>query len=251
MDPLFDIAGLRIVVTGAAGGFGSAMCAGLAERGAEVFAADHDADALRDVNESLPMPPAGTAVFDAMDAAACEAMVEAAERAIGPIDALVNCIGLFKVQPALTMEAADFEAVLSANAVAPFHLSRAAGRRMVERGRGRVVHITSVSSTVTNPGYAAYATSKAAVAQMTRILALEWAASGVTVNAVGPALTETGLTRKFLAEPENRAYALSRIPMGRFGEPSDVLGALILLLGPAGGFITGQTLYVDGGRTLV
>lgn len=251
MDPLFSVAGLKIVVAGAGGGFGAAMTGALAERDAEVFAADHDEDALSRALTAPAVRVGGTAVFDATDAAACDAMLDAAEQAIGAVNALVNCVGLFKVAPALEMDAADYERVLAANAAAPFHLSRAAGRRMVDRGGGRIVHVTSVSSVVANPGYAAYAASKGAVAQLVRILALEWAASGVTVNAIGPALTDTGLTREFLAAPENRDYALRRIPMGRFGTPDDVLGALIMLLAPSGGFITGQTIYVDGGRTLV
>jgi NAD(P)-dependent dehydrogenase (short-subunit alcohol dehydrogenase family) len=121
---------------------------------------------------------------------------------------------------------------------------------MGRRG-GRVVHFASVSSHVANQNYAAYATSKAALSQMVRVLAREWAPDGITVNALGPAMTETGMTGSYLSDAEFRAQALSVIPLGRFGSPEDLIAPLMLLLAPGGSFITGQTLFVDGGRTLV
>jgi NAD(P)-dependent dehydrogenase (short-subunit alcohol dehydrogenase family) len=115
---------------------------------------------------------------------------------------------------------------------------------------GRIIHFASVSSSVANVNYAAYATSKAALSQLVRVLAREWAPNGITVNAIGPAMTETGMTGSFLSDPKFRAQALASIPMRRFGMPEDLIGTVILLLAPAGDFITGQTIYVDGGRTL-
>jgi NAD(P)-dependent dehydrogenase (short-subunit alcohol dehydrogenase family) len=104
---------------------------------------------------------------------------------------------------------------------------------------------------VANINYAAYATSKAALSQLVRVLAREWAATGITVNAIGPAMTETGMTGGYLSGASFRNQALASIPLGRFGAPEDLIGPLVLLLSSAGAFITGQTIYVDGGRTLV
>ncbi len=102
-----------------------------------------------------------------------------------------------------------------------------------------------------NPGYAAYAASKAGVSQLTRVLALEWAPFGVTVNAIGPAMTPTPLTTEFLADRERHEAALAQIPLGRFGTPDDLIGVAVLLASDGGSFITGQTIFVDGGRTLL
>jgi NAD(P)-dependent dehydrogenase (short-subunit alcohol dehydrogenase family) len=120
---------------------------------------------------------------------------------------------------------------------------------MADQG-GRIVHFASVSSLVANVDYAAYATSKAALVQLVRVLAREWAPRAVTVNAIGPAMTETGMTKTLLSDPQFRAQALASIPLGRFGQPEDLIGMVVLLLAAAGAFITGQTIYVDGGRTL-
>ena len=116
---------------------------------------------------------------------------------------------------------------------------------------GRIVHIASVSSFVANAEYAAYASSKAALAQLVRVLAREWAPKNITVNAIGPALIDTPMTEVYLAETGFREQAVTVIPMGRLAEPRDLMATIILLLAEGGAFITGQTICVDGGRTLV
>jgi NAD(P)-dependent dehydrogenase (short-subunit alcohol dehydrogenase family) len=121
---------------------------------------------------------------------------------------------------------------------------------MVAQGAGRIVTIASVSSAVANPQYAAYAAGKAGVAHLTRVLAVEWARHGVTVNAIGPAVTPTPLARQIVDDENRRQAALAKIPMGRFGTPEDLVGATVYLLSPASAFVTGQILYVDGGRTV-
>jgi NAD(P)-dependent dehydrogenase (short-subunit alcohol dehydrogenase family) len=121
---------------------------------------------------------------------------------------------------------------------------------MQERG-GRIIHIASVSSNVANIDYAAYASSKAALSQLVRVMAREWATKNILVNAIGPALTETKLTRKYLSDQHFRQNAIGTIPMQRLGLPSDLFGPVIMLMSKAGAFITGQTIYVDGGRTTV
>lgn len=121
---------------------------------------------------------------------------------------------------------------------------------MIDAGGGRIITLASVSSTVANPNYAAYAASKSALIGLTRVLALEYARNNVTVNAIGPAVIRTPMSEKFLEDETYARTALGKIPMGRLGQPEDIIGAAILLASAAGDFITGQTIYVDGGRTL-
>ena len=116
---------------------------------------------------------------------------------------------------------------------------------------GKIIHLASVSSYVANPNYAAYSSSKAGLSQLVKVLAREWADKNITVNAIGPAITPTLLTKEIFKDKNWEAKSLSQIPMGRFGTPEDLLGAVLLLASPAGSYITGQTLFVDGGRTLV
>jgi NAD(P)-dependent dehydrogenase (short-subunit alcohol dehydrogenase family) len=175
-------------------------------------------------------------------------MMHAVER-FGRVDGVVNTAGVLRIASALDLPAAHFRETLDVNVAGAFFLSRAAARSMADQG-GRIVHFASVSSLVANVDYAAYATSKAALVQLVRVLAREWAPRAVTVNAIGPAMTETGMTKTLLSDPQFRAQALASIPLGRFGQPEDLIGMVVLLLAAAGAFITGQTIYVDGGRTL-
>jgi NAD(P)-dependent dehydrogenase (short-subunit alcohol dehydrogenase family) len=176
--------------------------------------------------------------------------VQLTQDRFGAIDGAINAAGLLPMATAATFDEAVFRQCIDVNLTAAFLFSKAVAEQMQDAG-GRIVHIASVSSFVANPEYAAYASSKAGLAQMIRVLAREWAPKNILVNAIGPALTETPLTRDYLSDPGFRRNAISAIPMGRLGEADDLIGALLLLLSPAGSFITGQTIYVDGGRTLV
>jgi NAD(P)-dependent dehydrogenase (short-subunit alcohol dehydrogenase family) len=191
-----------------------------------------------------------TSVTDITQEIANTALMEVALERFGVVDGVVNTAGLLRIGPALDLDVEHFEHTLNLNVTGAFLLSRAAARAMGGKG-GRIVHFASVSSVVANTNYAAYASSKAALSQLVRVLAREWAPNGISVNAIGPAMTETGMTAGYLSDPEFRNQALSAIPMGRFGTPEDLVGLLVLLLARAGAFITGQTIFVDGGRTLV
>lgn len=248
-DPLFEIKGLSIVIAGAASGLGRAMAQALDARGAHLTLGDISDAPLAALARELG-PGAATKVADITREAEADALMAQATERFGVVDGVVNTAGLLRIAPALALEIDDFRQTLDVNVTGAFLLSRAAARAMQGKG-GRIVHFASVSSAVANVNYAAYATSKAALSQLVRVLAREWAASGITVNAIGPAMTETGMTGGYLSDGSFRNQALAAIPLGRFGAPEDLIGPLILLLSQAGSFMTGQTIYVDGGRTLV
>ena len=250
-DDLFDVAGRTVLAAGAASGIGAVLARALAARGARVLVADLDVELAREVTEELPGNGHRSCALDVRDEASCQAAVEAALGLVGRLDVLINSVGIFRTAPALELSGADFAETLATNVTGAFLLSRQAGRVMAEKGGGRMVHIASVSSQVVNPDYAAYASSKAALTHLVRVLALEWAPLGVTVNAIGPAVIMTPLVEDYLKKTGKYDYQMSRIPMGRFATAEDLIGPVLLLAAPAGVFITGQTLYVDGGRTLV
>ncbi len=251
-DPLFTLQGSAILVAGGAGGLGVPLAQGFAERGARVLIADVDEQRAAEAAGRIKAAggEAEATALDVVSAASCAAAVHRITELWGRIDGLVNATGVYMVAPALELDDAVWEKTLAINLTGAFRLARAAGAAMVPQRSGSIITLASVSSTVANPHYAAYASSKGGVAQLTRVLAVEWAAQGVRVNAIGPAVTPTPLARPILDDAHQREGALARIPMGRFGTPEDILGAAVYLLSPAAAFMTGQILYVDGGRTL-
>jgi gluconate 5-dehydrogenase len=249
---LFDLSGRVAIVAGGAGGLGREIARGLGEWGARLVIADLDPARAEEAAREIEKGGAGAwaATLDVTSAASARALADRVVAEEGRIDILVNAAGVLIVAPAdaLTLEA--WTQVLDINLTGVFVVSQAVGAVMLRQRRGKIITVASVSSQVANPGYAAYAASKGGVAQLTRVLGLEWCRHGVSVNAIGPALTETGLTRPYLEAEGWRELALSKIPMGRLGEPADLVGVAVFLASSASDFVVGQTLYVDGGRTL-
>jgi NAD(P)-dependent dehydrogenase (short-subunit alcohol dehydrogenase family) len=214
--------------------------------------ADIDGQRARDLAGTLAAEggvAAGIAL-DVMDATSCADAVNAAVQTWGRLDGMINSSGIYRVAPALDLADSEWQRTIDINVTGAFRLARAAGRIMTEQKAGSIITLASVSSTVANPNYAAYAASKAAVAHLTRVLAVEWAPLGVRVNAIGPAVTPTPLAAPILEDERTRTNALARIPMRRFGTPEDLLAAVVFLLSPGSVFMTGQILYVDGGRSI-
>lgn len=251
-DPIFDVSGRVVLVAGGARGLGLELAKGLAQRGAHIVLADRLAEEAAEVVTQLDGSGHFSTCLDVMDEKSVEDTFHLIRSRVGRLDSLLNSAGIARFAPAVDMPAEDFVQTMAVNVTGAFYLSRCAARIMMEQnGGGQIVHLASVSSRVVNENYAAYSPSKAALAQLVRILAMEWARKGITVNAIGPAVIRTPMTETtLLADAETRAHALAQIPMGRFGEPSDLLGSALLLMSPAGRFITGQTIYADGGRTL-
>ena len=245
---LFDLSGRVAVVTGGGGGLGGEIARGLADFGARVVLADLDVGRAKQVAADLA--GATAEAVDVTDPASAAALAARVSAAAGRIDILVNAAGIFRVAPALELSLADWEAVLRVNLTGIFVMTRAVAPVMLERGRGNIVNVTSVSSVVANPEYAAYAASKGGAMQLTRVLGIEWCRRGIAVNAIAPAFTETPLTRRYVERPGVRERVIDKIPMGRLAEPCDIVGAAVFLASDAAAFMVGQTLFVDGGRTL-
>lgn len=248
-DKLFDIAERVFVVAGAAGGLGRALARALRDAGAHLALLEKNTAGLQEI--SAEMPDALPIAADLQDEAATEAAVAQTQQHFGAVHGGVNAVGVLPIASADEMDLAIFRECLDANLTAAFIFSRALAASLRRAGGGPILHIASVSSHVANPGYTAYASSKAGLAQLVRVLAREWADDRITVNAIGPALTETALTEQYLSNPDFRENALASIPARRFGAPEDLVAPALMLLSPGGAFVTGQTLYVDGGRTLV
>ena len=171
----------------------------------------------------------------------------AALERFGRIDILVNNAGMNIRTTVLDYDLEDWDQVINLNLRSYFLVARTVGRHMVERRYGRVINITSILAAIGLPNQAAYATSKGGVTQLTKVMAIEWAPHNVTVNCIGPTYFETELTRPLYQDPERKSFIESRTPMGRWGQLDELHGAAIFLASDAAGFITGQTLFVDGG----
>lgn len=242
----------NVLITGAGRGIGRVLALAFAEAGANVVAAgrvvtDIEATAatVRDQGRrGLAVPT------DVRSVASVDALVETVAAQLGRLDVLINNAGIFLNRPALDLTEAEWEEMADTNVKGVFFCARAAARIMVRQGEGRIVNISSALARVAQEGYAAYGANKAAVEQLTRVLALEWAPHGITVNAIAPTTTDVAEKPDRLRSPEAIARARARIPVGRYGQPDDLVGAAIYLASPASAFMTGQTLIVDGGFSL-
>lgn len=245
----FRLDGRTALVTGSSRGLGQGAAVALAEAGADVALLDRGdasetADLIAGLGRRVHSVQLDFATATPDDFAAAIAEIE---RELGPIDILVNNAGTIRRAPAAEHPTTDWDEVLAVNLDAVFHLSQAVGRGMIARGHGRMVNVASMLSFqggILVPGYTA---SKHAVAGLTKALANEWAASGVTVNAIAPGYMATDNTAPLRADEDRAASILSRIPAGRWGTPGDLQGAFVFLASDAAAYVTGTILPVDGG----
>jgi NAD(P)-dependent dehydrogenase (short-subunit alcohol dehydrogenase family) len=248
----FRLEGRRALVTGGAGGLGRVIATALAEAGAEVAIASRTGAACRTAAEELAAATGRRTLGFTADVTVnddIQRLIAEVESTLGPIDVLVNNAGINIRGPADQLTEADWDAVVDTNLKGPFLCSRAVGPGMAARGWGRIINLGSILGVVALPGRAPYASAKAGVINLTRVLALEWAGGGVTVNALCPGVFGTEMNRQLLDDPVKYQEFVRRIPMGRWGELHELAGAALFLASDASSYMTGSALVVDGGWT--
>jgi NAD(P)-dependent dehydrogenase (short-subunit alcohol dehydrogenase family) len=254
---LFDVRGKSAVIVGATGAFGKVACATLGSAGARLTVAAGNAEELAHLNEELQEAGVQTVCVAKRSnhEADAEAIAAAAVAAFGGIDILVVASGMNDVSPIVAMAPERFDKVMQANVDGAWLIARAVGGRMIAQGRGgKVVFTSSARGKLGHPaGYSAYCASKSAVDGLTKALGCEWGKHGITVNALAPTVFRSPLTAWMFADDDNaqkvRSGFLSRVPLGRLGEPEDLAGPLLFLCSRASDFHTGHIVYADGGYT--
>jgi gluconate 5-dehydrogenase len=252
MSDLFDLTGKVAVVVGGHGGIGRVLALGLADFGADVAITSRKLGPLKKVAEEIQAKgrKALAIIVDVVHEESVAEMVKKVLETFPRIDILVNAHGLAIRKPAETFPIDEWQQVMDINTRGTWLCCQAIGRVMVKQKSGKIINLSSVRGRYGLPAdYAAYCASKGAVDTLTRTLACEWAKYNVLVNAVAPTIVETELTRTALADPEYAKRMKSRIPLGRWAMPEDIIGATIFFASRASDFITGQVLYIDGGVT--
>jgi 3-oxoacyl-[acyl-carrier protein] reductase len=245
---MFDLTGMTALVTGASGGIGSEIAKALAAQGARLAVSGSNADKL----EAFRAGVGGDHVAlpcNLSDGAAVDALVPQAVAALGKIDILVNNAGVTRDNLAMRMKDEEWDSVIRVNLEAAFRLMRAAAKPMMKARFGRMISVTSIVGVTGNPGQANYAASKAGLIGMSKSMAQELASRGITVNCVAPGFITSPMTD---ALPEAQKTALTtKIPAGRLGEGADIGAAVVYLASREAGYVTGQTVHVNGGMAMI
>ena len=245
---MFDLTGKSALVTGASGGIGGAIARALHARGATVAISGTREGPLNalasDLGERVHVLPC-----DLSDSAAVEALPKDAAAAMGAVDILVNNAGINRDQLFMRMSDDDWDAVLAVNLTSTMRLSRGVLRGMMKARWGRIVNISSIVGVTGNPGQANYAAAKAGVIGMAKSLAAEVATRGITVNSVAPGFIATAMTEAL--NDEQKARIAGQIPAGRMGAPEEIAAAVVYLASNEAGYVTGQTLHVNGGMAMI
>jgi len=251
---LFDLSGKIAIVTGGSRGIGNAIAEGLASAGASVIIAARNAEQVEKAVETIRAMglAAASHPVDVTSRASVQQLATDVLKQFGRIDILVNSAATIRRMPIEEVTDEQWEAIMNANLRGVFLCSQVVGIEMIKQRQGKIINISSNIAQVLQPLRGVYAVTKAGVSQLTRVLALEWAPYHINVNAIAPAPTMTDINRKYFEEhPDDLQKRIQSVPMGRLGDPKDYVGMAILLASKASDFVTGQTIFVDGGSNLV
>lgn len=246
---LFNVKDKVVLITGGGSGIGLALAEGFAAAGSNVVIADINFSKYEETvseEDKRKIMPVQVDITKAEDR---QRMVDSVMERYGRIDVFCNNAGVNVRKNAEDVTEQDWDKVMDVNLKAMFFCAQAVGKVMLSQGSGKIINTASVSSFLGHPQRAPYASSKGGVAQMTKVLAVEWSGKGLYVNAIAPGFVQTPLTANLLADSKTADNLLSKIPLGRFAVPQDFIGPALFLASDASNYITGQILLVDGGRT--
>jgi len=249
MNSLFDLSGKVGLITGSSQGIGFGIARGLGQAGATVVLNGRNEEKLNRAVSTLSQE--GLKVFgysfDVSDSKQIDQKISAIEREVGPVDILVNNAGIQRRGPLETFEESVWREVIETNLTAVFLMSKRVVKGMIDRRSGKIINICSLMSEISRPTIAPYTASKGGVKMLTKAMAVGWAKYNIQVNGIGPGFIVTEMNKPLLEDEKFDAMVRSRTPAGRWGQPSDLAGAAILLASPASDYITGQIIYVEGG----
>jgi len=246
---LFDLTGRRALVTGSGSGIGLALAKGMAATGASIVLNGRDGAKLETAKAQIPGATAH--VFDVTDTSAVAEAIDRIERDEGPIDILVNNAGIQRRAPLEEMPAETWREVLTTNLDAVFYMGKEVAKRMIPRGRGKIINICSLTSEVARPTITPYAAAKGAVRMLTKGMCADWAKHGLQINGIGPGYFKTEMNTALIQNQEFNAWVEKRTPAGRWGEVEELQGVCIFLASDASSYVNGQVIYVDGGTLAV
>ncbi len=252
MSDLFEVNDLVVLVSGGSRGIGRAIAAGFAARGSRVVITGRQAETLAATADEISSGrhPVEYLISDVAEVEKSGELVESAVAKFGRIDSLINVAGVNVRKRAETYTPQEYDHILNINLRGAFFLSQAVGKHMISRGGGgTIINIESLNTVAPLRGVLPYAMSKAGLGMMTQGLAMEWGPHGIRVNSLAPGFVLTDLTNKLWSQPTMQAWGIPNTPLRRLGVPEDMIGTAIFLASPASAFVTGQTLYVDGGFT--
>jgi gluconate 5-dehydrogenase len=246
---LFDLSGKIALITGSSQGIGYGIARGLGQAGATIILNGRDQGKLNRAVSTLSSE--GLKVFgysfDVSDSNQIDQKIAAIEREMGPIGILVNNAGIQRRGPLETIEESVWREVIETNLTAVFLISKRVMKGMIDRRSGKIINICSLMSEISRPTIAPYTASKGGVKMLTKAMAVEWAKYNIQVNGIGPGFIVTEMNRPLLDDQTFDAMVRSRTPAGRWGEPSDLMGAAVFLASRASDYVTGQIIYVEGG----